>query len=281
MDSITALYHQAYALGRTGSTGMDLIQAAGWLRPSFTVEEAADHVLPPVRMATGDGSRTKLVCLPAITATAGPIQYAMMAQHFEGKRDVLSLVNPGYAEGELVAETFDALVETHLVQLRETVGSEPFVLLGHSMGGLIAHTLAMRAEEAGLTPDAVVLLDTFQATHQFAEKTTLAMNEGLDSRERLLGPFALNGVKLTAMGRYNALFMQQCVLRPIKAPTLFLSAAEPMPYQDEGFEDEGWRAYWPLPHTAQETPGDHFTIMEHNLPLTTGAIENWLAERGL
>ncbi|WP_055567665.1 type I polyketide synthase [Streptomyces atriruber] len=281
LDSITALYHQAYAMGRTGSSGMDLIQAAGWLRPSFTIDSAADQVLPPVRMATGDGSRAKLVCLPAITATAGPIQYAMMAQHFEGKRDVLSLVNPGYAEGELVADTFDALVETHLVQLRETAGSEPFVLLGHSMGGLIAHTLAMRAEEAGLAPDAVVLLDTFQATHQFAEKTTLAMNEGLDSRERLLGPLALNGVKLTAMGRYNALFMQQCVLRPIKAPTLFLSAADPMPHQDEGFEDEGWRAVWPLPHTAQETPGDHFTIMEHNLPLTTGAIESWLTDRGL
>ncbi|MFF1302869.1 alpha/beta fold hydrolase [Streptomyces sp. NPDC058307] len=281
LDSITALYHQAYALGRTGSVGMDLIQAAGWLRPSFTVEEAADHALPPVRMATGDGSRTMLVCLPAITATAGPIQYGMMAQHFEGKRDVLSLVNPGYAEGELVADTFDSLVEAHLAKLRETVGSKPFVLLGHSMGGLIAHALAMRSEEVDAGPEAVVLLDTFQATHQFSEKTTIAMNEGLDSREQLLGPFALNGVKLTAMGRYNALFMQQCRLRPTEAPTLFLSAADPMPHQDEGFEDGGWRAAWPFPHTAQATPGDHFTIMEHNLPLTTGAIESWLADRGL
>ncbi|WP_268255355.1 type I polyketide synthase, partial [Streptomyces phaeofaciens] len=281
LDSITTLYHQAYALGRTGTAGMDLIQAAGWLRPSFTLEDAADHVLPPVRMATGDGSRTRLVCLPAITATAGPIQYGMMAQHFEGARDVLSLVNPGYAEGELVADTFDALVETHFEKLRETVGDEPFVLLGHSMGGLIAYALARRAEDAGLAPGAVVLLDTFQATHQFSEKTTIAMNEGLDSRERLLGPLALNGVKLTAMGRYNALFMQQCTLRPVQAPTLFLSAADPMPHQDEGFEDEGWRASWPFPHTAHPTPGDHFTIMEHNLPLTTAAIEDWLTEQGL
>ncbi|MFF8956545.1 alpha/beta fold hydrolase [Streptomyces sp. NPDC014894] len=281
LDSITALYHQSYAVGRTGTAGMDLIQAAGRLRPSFTAGEAADHVLPTVRMATGDGSRAMLVCLPAITATAGPIQYAMMAQHFEGGRDVLSMVNPGYAEGELVADTFDALVEAHLVRLRETVGDRPFVLLGHSMGGLVAHALAMRAEEAGPAPDAVVLLDTFQATHQFSEKTTLAMNEGLDSRERLLGPLALNGVKLTAMGRYNALFMEECALLPVRAPTLFVSAADPMPHQDEGFEDEGWRAAWPFPHTAHATPGDHFTMMEHNLPLTTAAIENWLTEHGL
>ncbi|MFI6619229.1 alpha/beta fold hydrolase [Streptomyces sp. NPDC050528] len=281
LDSITSLYHQSYALGRAGSVGMDLIQAAGWLRPSFTVEDAPDHALPPVRMATGDGGRTMLVCLPAITATAGPIQYGMMAQHFEGRRDVISLVNPGYGEGELVADSFAALVEVHLAKLRETVGGAPFVLLGHSMGGLIAHALAMRAEEAGLGPAAVVLLDTFQATHQFSEKTTIAMNEGLDSREQLLGPLALNGVKLTAMGRYNALFMRECELGPIEAPTLFLSAADPMPHQDEGFDDGGWRAAWPLPHTARATPGDHFTIMEHNLPLTTAAIEDWMAERGL
>ncbi|WP_307811746.1 SDR family NAD(P)-dependent oxidoreductase, partial [Streptomyces sp. AV19] len=280
-DSIAALYHQAYALGRAQSDGMALIQAAGRLRPSFTAADAADHTLPPVRMATGDGSRAVLICLPAITATAGPIQYGMMAQMFAGKRDVLSLVNPGYNEGELVADSFASLIELHLHQLRATVGDRPFVLVGHSMGGLIAHALAELAEREGPAPGAVVLLDTFQATHQFSEKTMIAMNEGLDSREQLLGPHALTGTKLTASGRYNALLMEECVPRPITAPTLFLSAADPMPHQDEGFEDGGWRAAWPLPHTAVATPGDHFTLMEHNLPLTAEAMESWLSERGL
>ncbi|MBI0383683.1 acyl carrier protein, partial [Streptomyces albiflaviniger] len=66
-DSLTTLYHQAYASGRAQSVGMALIQAAGRLRPSFTAEGAADHILPPVRMASGDGTRATLVCLPAIT----------------------------------------------------------------------------------------------------------------------------------------------------------------------------------------------------------------------
>src|SRR5262249_55508289 len=138
-DSIAALYHQAYALGRAQSDGMALIQAAGRLRPSFTAADAADHTLPPVRMASGDGTRAMLICLPAITATAGPIQYGVMAQMFGGRRDVLSLVNPGYNEGELVADSFTSLIELHLHQLRTTVGDRPFVLVGHSMGGLIAH----------------------------------------------------------------------------------------------------------------------------------------------
>ncbi|MFE4451591.1 type I polyketide synthase [Streptomyces sp. NPDC056796] len=284
-DSIEALYRESYALGEAGSAGMDLVQAAARIRPSFTRADAAGHVQPPVRLSRGDGSLTALVCLPAITATAGPVQYAKLSQRVQGRREVVVLTNPGYSEGQLVPDSFESFIEQRIASLRAFVGTEPFVLLGHSAGGLIAHAMAMRAEEAGLAPAGVVLIDTFQAGDRFSRKTTNAMMDGLFAREHLLGPDALSGVRLTAMGRYHTL-MAECEIAPVKSPTLFLRAADPLPHQAEGPDGDGpaeggWQPSWPFPHTLATTPGDHFTIMEDNIAVTTDAIERWLTDQGL
>ncbi|MET7900689.1 SDR family NAD(P)-dependent oxidoreductase [Streptomyces sp. NPDC005355] len=279
-DSIEALYRESYALGQAGTVGMDLIQAAARLRPSFTAETAADHVPPPVRLATGPAGRAAVVCLPAITATAGPVQYAGLSQRLQGERDVLALINPGFAEGELVPDSFGTFIELQITALRSAVGSGPYVLLGHSAGGLIAYALAMRAERSGLAPAAVVLIDTFQSGSQFSDETTKAMMDGLFAREHILGPGAFSGIRLTAMGRYHAL-MDDCAVAPIQSPVLFLRADAPLPHQDSGHDGDGWRPSWPFPHTAATTPGDHFTIMEDNTALTAETIERWLAEQEL
>ncbi|MET7937996.1 SDR family NAD(P)-dependent oxidoreductase [Streptomyces sp. NPDC005322] len=279
-DTIEALYRQSYALGQAGTVGMDLIQAAARLRPSFTADTVADHVPSPVRLATGPSGRAAVVCLPAITATAGPVQYAALSQRLQGERDVLALVNPGFAEGELVPDSFGTFIELQLAALRSAVGSGPYVLLGHSAGGLIAYALAMRAERSGPAPAAVVLIDTFQSGSQFSDELTNAMMDGLFAREHILGPGAFSGVRLTAMGRYHAL-MDDCQVAPIQSPVLFLRAEAPLPHQDSGHDGDGWRPSWPFPHTAAITPGDHFTIMEDNIALTAETVERWLAERDL
>ncbi|MEU1483951.1 SDR family NAD(P)-dependent oxidoreductase [Streptomyces sp. NPDC005752] len=284
-DSIEALYRESYAMGQAGSVGMDLVQAAARIRPSFTTANAAEHVQPPVRLARGDGSRATLVCLPAITATAGPVQYAKLSQRVQSGREVVVLTNPGYTEGQLVPDSFESFIEQRTAALRACVGTDRFVLLGHSAGGLIAHAMAMRAEQVGLAPAGVVLIDTFQAGDRFSEKTTNAMMDGLFDREHLLGSDALSGVRLTAMGRYHTL-MAECEIAPVESPTLFLRAADPLPHQAEGPDGAGnaegdWRPSWPFRHTLATTPGDHFTIMEDNIDVTTEAIERWLTDQGI
>ncbi|MET3988188.1 SDR family NAD(P)-dependent oxidoreductase [Streptomyces sp. PvR034] len=277
-DSLEALYRQSHALGRAGSAGMDLIRAAGRLRAVFGHESAAEHLQEPVVLARGDEDRAVLVCVPAITATAGPLQYVGLAQQIQGERDVMVLVNPGFREGELVPESFEAFLGLQVEALRSAVGSRPFVLLGHSAGGLIGHALAARAEQEGLTPSGTVVLDTFQAGTQFSAELSRAMLEGLFAREHLFGSGALAGVRLSAMGHYHTL-MDECVLTGTKAPTLFVGAEKPLPHQADGFDDDGWRAAWSLPHTLVTTPGDHFTLMEDNIAMTTATIREWLAER--
>jgi hypothetical protein len=87
------------------------------------------------------------------------------------------------------------------------------------------------------------------------------------------------------MGRYHTL-MAECEIAPIESPTLFLRAADPLPHQAEGPDGDGsaeggWRPSWPFRHTLATTPGDHFTIMEDNIAVTTEAIERWLADQGI
>ncbi|MEV5980612.1 SDR family NAD(P)-dependent oxidoreductase [Streptomyces sp. NPDC052114] len=279
-DSLEALYRQSHALGQAGSVGMDLIQAAGRLRASFGTGTVADHLQEPVRLARGEAERAVLVCVPAITATAGPLQYVGLAQQIQGERDVLVLVNPGFGEGESVPATFEAFLDLQVEALRAAVGERPYVLLGHSAGGLIGHALAMRAEQAGLAPAATVVLDAFQAGTQFSTELSRAMMDALFAREHLFGKGALSGVRLSAMGHYHTL-MDECAIAPTQAPTLFLRPEDPMPNQADAFDGDGWRASWSFPHTLVTTPGDHFTIMEDNISATTGAIRAWLAERDI
>ncbi|WP_157872257.1 alpha/beta fold hydrolase, partial [Streptomyces silaceus] len=279
-DSVEALYRQSHALGQAGSVGMDLIQAAGRLRASFGADAVADHLQDPVRLARGEEEKAVLVCVPAITATAGPLQYVGLAQQIQGERDVLVLVNPGFGEGESVPATFDAFLDLQVEALRAAVGDRPYVLLGHSAGGLIGHALAMRAERAGFGPAATVVLDAFQAGTQFSAELSRAMMDALFAREHLFGKGALSGVRLSAMGHYHTL-MDECEIAPTQAPTLFLRPQDPMPNQADAFEGDGWRASWSFPHTLVTTPGDHFTIMEDNISATTGAIRTWLAERDI
>jgi hypothetical protein len=138
----------------------------------------------------------------------------------------------------------------------------------------------MRAEQAGIPPAATVLIDTYLADSTFSAKTSAAMMDGLFAREHIFGREAFRGVRLTAMGRYYDL-MDGCEPRPSSTPTLFLCARDPLPYQADGVDADGWRPRWPFPHTPAVTPGDHFTIMEDHIVRTTEEIENWLAGQGL
>jgi thioesterase domain-containing protein len=239
------------------------------------------YVRPSIRLATGPG-RVSLVCFPALSAISGPHEYSRFGQSFRGDRDLHVVPSPGFTEGEdeALPDSLETLVRMNVEGLRESVGDRPFVIVGRSMGGCVAHAVAAALEEEGLVPAGLALIDSYPID--------AAVKEGMDWWQRAMiggmldriDRFALDvhDSRLTAMGLYNRLFTGWQP-KPIKAPILLLRAREPLrgtTVDPTGTHD--WRAYWPVPNEATDIPGDHFTTLEEHADSTAKAIRAWVEE---
>lgn len=231
-----------------------------------------------------------LVCLPSLLAISGPHQYARIAAAFRGRRNVLAMPLPGFLDGEPLPETPGAIIELGARAVLRATGGVPFVLLGHSTGGMLAQATAVRLEELGARLVGVVLVDTYSFSDS-ADSEGGGEAAGLGDAAEVLpvltgamlaregGYVPIDDTRLTAMGGYLRIFAGW---RPagIAAPTLLVRAVDLLtapgaPGTDEPQTAQA-RASWPLPHTAVDGPGNHFTVMEEHAAATADLIEDWL-----
>ncbi|HZB47786.1 MAG TPA: SDR family NAD(P)-dependent oxidoreductase, partial [Mycobacteriales bacterium] len=157
--TLSMLLRHAHAAGSIEHT-MSLLTEASRFRPSAgSADEfdAGDRYV--VRLASG-AAPTKLVCVPSFVVGSGPHQFMRFADRFDGVRDVFACSLPGFRGSEPAPGSWDAAVEVLERSVRGAVGDGPYVLVGYSIGGVVAHSLAARMEAAGLAPAGVVLLDT-------------------------------------------------------------------------------------------------------------------------
>jgi pimeloyl-ACP methyl ester carboxylesterase len=155
--------------------------------------------------------------------------------------------------------------------VRAVAGADPFVLLGHSAGGMLAHAIAERLEDEGNGPAGVVLLDTYATQgEEWNRVMAVAMAPLFDPS---MEQFPLDENLLT-MGAYWRL-IPEWEPREIAAPGLFLRAAQPL---GDAFE-RGLLPDWQLPETILEVPGDHFGVIGDCSDSTARAIDAWLADR--
>ncbi|MEV5434388.1 thioesterase domain-containing protein, partial [Streptomyces sp. NPDC052701] len=275
-DTLSALFRRAVLRGSM-SKAFDLLAAVANTRPGFSSVSELDQAPPPVKLADGPGT-PRLICVSTPMATGGVYQQARLASYFRGVRQVSAVPVSGFGSAELLPDTPEAAIEALAASVLVAAEGEPFVVVGYSAGGLLAHVTAQHLERvAGVTPAAVVLLDSYRADkggNNLDEGLVLSMLE----KEDTLGRF--DSYRLSTMGRYVEL-VPKLTAEDIDAPVLFIQCTETFSpagaAEDTAAHGGDWQAKpWSPSHTVRTVRANHFSILEEGAEDTARHIEEWV-----
>jgi surfactin synthase thioesterase subunit/acyl carrier protein len=216
-----------------------------------------------------------LICFPSLIALPGEIQYARLANCFQGISDFSVVIPPGYQPGEPLASSIDALTDVLAEATLRCAQGEPFVLLGASSGGYLAYTVGTHLEANGVQPMSIVLLDTPVPGSVSAQLGKALMHEFVARRPMFVAHF--EDSEIAAMGIYLQMF-QKWQPQPVAAPTLMVRPTEGI--QDSSgkvISRQRWRIPWPVEHVETEVPGNHFTMNVEYAETTAESVRNWLS----
>ncbi|MGW5073598.1 non-ribosomal peptide synthase/polyketide synthase [Rhodococcus sp. NPDC004095] len=127
-------------------------------------EDSALQVVYPIRAA---GAEAPLFCVHPIVGLSWC--YTGLAQHLGTDRPVLGLQSPTIAEDGPLPESIDELAERYVSEIRRIQPHGPYHLLGWSLGGAIAHAMAVRLQQAGEGVSSLVMLDSFAELAEAAD----------------------------------------------------------------------------------------------------------------
>jgi acyl transferase domain-containing protein/D-arabinose 1-dehydrogenase-like Zn-dependent alcohol dehydrogenase/acyl carrier protein/predicted alpha/beta hydrolase family esterase len=265
--TLSTLLRHAHAAGSIADT-MSLLTEASRFRPTFaSVDELGTGDGYVVQLASGSGL-PKLVCVPSFMVGSGPHQFMRFADRLGGVRDVFVCSLPGFRGSEPAPRTWDAAIEVLEHAVRRAVGDDPFVLVGYSIGGVVAHSLAARLEARGTAPAGIVLIDT--PAPEGEEETTrvfsMVMTEILGREHEAI---TVDDANWLAMGTYVRLLAGRAPVR-VAAPSLLIRAGRPF-----GGSGAAWPA-WDVAGDEVEVAADHFALIEDAAVETADATESWL-----
>nr|WP_203073874.1 non-ribosomal peptide synthetase [Roseomonas ponticola] len=260
-----------------------------------------------------DDRRPRLVLMPGILSLPFYLRdLAAAVSRFA----IISVQLPGMAEGETPLDSIEAQADYVVAKLRQDQRHGPYLLAGHSFGGLIAIEVARRLRAMGEAVPLLLLGDTLRTTARFDEVQSdeiayTAMTRGL---EALYGAsLPMDGADAETRFRRTAAAMQEAgrfgpltlpldrMVAMFKANFRALGAYRPEPIEgdvalirsDEGFPAElrgldsaaaaedphlGWGDVVRGRITLRRLPGDHLAMLSAaNLP-RMAALMTELAE---
>ncbi|MFE6972378.1 SDR family NAD(P)-dependent oxidoreductase [Streptomyces sp. NPDC057682] len=277
-DTLYGLFLSAITAGDI-QPGLAMLRSVAALRPSFATAADLETLPEPVSYGArtkpdAEGSGPRLICLSTPTVAGGVHQHARLAARLSVP--VSGLPTPGFARGEALPESFDAAVDVLAEAVLRTADGEPFVLLGFSSGGLLAHATVSRLERVhGVRPAGLVLLDTY---YMGAANDAIfdQMASAVEDKGSTLGAFS--SAELSAMGRYVEL-LPQFTQADIEAPVLFVRAGDLFEAGEQAGVGQGaWQADWKGADTVATVPGTHFTIVEQHVDTTAPVVDGWLKD---
>jgi thioesterase domain-containing protein len=263
-DSLASMFE---TIGATGQSclAVNLLMSASALpigareRPSST----------PVEL-TANPDGPMLICVPSLSP-GGAAEFLAFAR--AASRAVTVLTLPGFDGRARTPESFADLRDSLATAVTEAAGGRPFVLVGRSSGGLLAHAVTERLEQDGKAPDGLILLDTYERDLSLLTEDWVAdlIVTALGHLLGRLDPGARRDALLT-VGAYLRL-MRGRRSGPLRTPSLLVAAGSPVP----GMPADGWQTSREAPHDRAEVPGDHFTMLDEHVAATVAAVDRWLS----
>ncbi|MDT0443460.1 non-ribosomal peptide synthetase [Streptomyces johnsoniae] len=144
----------------------------------------ADPLAPMLPLRAGDGN--PLFCIhPA--AGVGWV-YSGLLSYLDGDRPLYALQAAGLSTADFTSGSVDELVSDYARRIRAQQPNGPYALLGWSVGGLIAHMVAVRLQDEGEEVDLLTLLDSYPEVHEVQSRTTATSdNDALRALAESLG----------------------------------------------------------------------------------------------
>ena len=268
--TFTVLLRRAH-LEHDIASAVPVLTGASRFRPSFTsVEELGDRAGTAL-IAEGAPEPT-VVCVPSFLAGSGPHQFARLAAGFAPRLRVHALVLPGFdRDNGLLPASWQAAVAAMSRASLAAAGVGPFVLVGHSVGGLLAHAVAEHLHQEGSDPVGVAMIDTYDID-KAGEREALfdwAMSEIL---QRDPTGLVVNDGNLMAMGAYLRLYDQWSPREPT-VPTFAVRAVAANAALNAPFEPT-----WKAADTTESVQADHFSILEGDAATTARVLGGWFRQ---